>query len=75
MKAPPVQQSTSAVGRSLVAHCLTGHGRVPTSFVGQRRPALQRMIGAMQLTLTGKQIEIGEALRRHIEGSLGSILE
>jgi ribosomal subunit interface protein len=33
------------------------------------------MIGAMQLTLTGKQIEIGEALRRHIEGSLGSILE
>ena len=29
----------------------------------------------MQLTVTGKQTEIGEALRRHIEGSLGSILE
>jgi ribosome hibernation promoting factor len=29
----------------------------------------------MQLTVTGKQIEIGEALRRHIESSLGSILE
>jgi ribosome hibernation promoting factor len=28
----------------------------------------------MQLTVTGKQTEIGEALRRHIESSLGSIL-
>ena len=28
----------------------------------------------MQLSVTGKQTEIGEALRRHIEGSLGSIL-
>jgi ribosomal subunit interface protein len=29
----------------------------------------------MQLTVTGKQIEVGEALRRHTENSLGSILE
>jgi ribosomal subunit interface protein len=28
----------------------------------------------MQLTVTGKQIETGEALRRHVEASLGSIL-
>jgi ribosomal subunit interface protein len=28
----------------------------------------------MQLTVTGKQTEIGEALRRHVESSLGSIL-
>jgi len=28
----------------------------------------------MQLSVTGKQTEIGEALRRHIEDSLGSIL-
>jgi ribosomal subunit interface protein len=32
-------------------------------------------MGAMQLSVTGKQTEIGEALRRHIEGSLGSILD
>ncbi|HEX3523591.1 MAG TPA: ribosome-associated translation inhibitor RaiA [Stellaceae bacterium] len=29
----------------------------------------------MQLSVTGKQTEIGAALRRHIEGSLGSILD
>jgi ribosomal subunit interface protein len=29
----------------------------------------------MQLSVTGKQTEIGEALRRHVEGSLGSILD
>ena len=29
----------------------------------------------MQLSVTGKQTEIGEALRRHIEDSLGSILD
>jgi len=29
----------------------------------------------MQLTVTGKQIEIGDVLRRHIESSLGSILD
>jgi ribosomal subunit interface protein len=29
----------------------------------------------MQLSVTGKQTEIGGALRRHIEGSLGSILD
>jgi ribosomal subunit interface protein len=28
----------------------------------------------MQLTVTGKQIDVGEALRRHVEASLGSIL-
>jgi ribosomal subunit interface protein len=38
-------------------------------------PGPQGEIGAMQLSVTGKQTEIGEALRRHIEGSLGSILE
>ncbi len=38
-------------------------------------PGPQRVIGAMQLSVTGKQTEIGEALRRHIEGSLGSILD
>lgn len=38
-------------------------------------PGLQGVIGAMQLSVTGKQTEIGEALRRHIEGSLGSILD
>jgi ribosomal subunit interface protein len=32
-------------------------------------------MGAMQLSVTGKQTEIGEALRRHVDGSLGSILE
>ncbi len=29
----------------------------------------------MQLTVTGKQIEVGDALRGHIEASLDSILE
>jgi ribosomal subunit interface protein len=38
-------------------------------------PGSQGVIGAMQLNVTGKQTEIGEALRRHIEGSLGSILD
>jgi ribosome hibernation promoting factor len=28
----------------------------------------------MQLTLTGKQVDIGDALRRHVEASLGAIL-
>lgn len=28
----------------------------------------------MQLTVTGKQIDTGDAFRRHVEGSLGSIL-
>src|SRR5438105_2798642 len=37
-------------------------------------PGPQGVIGAMQLSVTGKQTEIGESLRRHIEGSLGSIL-
>jgi ribosomal subunit interface protein len=29
----------------------------------------------MQLTITGKQVEIGEALRRRVEASLATILE
>ena len=44
-------------------------------FVRAAEPGPQGVIGAMQLSVTGKQTEIGEALRRHIEGSLGSILE
>ena len=49
----------------------------PRSHVFDRaaEPGPQRVIGAMQLSVTGKQTEIGEALRRHIEGSLGSILD
>ena len=38
-------------------------------------PGPQGVTGAMQLSVTGKQTEIGQALRRHIEGSLGSILD
>ena len=38
-------------------------------------PGPQGVIGAMQLSVTGKQTEIGEALRRHVEDSLGSILD
>ncbi len=38
-------------------------------------PGPQGVIGAMQLSITGKQIEIGEALRRHVESTLGSILD
>ena len=38
-------------------------------------PGPQGVIGAMQLSVTGKQTEIGEALRRHVEASLGSILD
>ncbi|HEX9536020.1 MAG TPA: ribosome-associated translation inhibitor RaiA [Stellaceae bacterium] len=49
----------------------------PRSHVFDRaaEPGPQGVIGAMQLSVTGKQTEIGEALRRHIEGSLGSILD
>jgi ribosomal subunit interface protein len=39
------------------------------------QPRQQGVIASMQLTATGKQIEIGEALRRHIEESLNSTLE
>jgi ribosomal subunit interface protein len=38
-------------------------------------PGPQGVIAAMQLSVTGKQTEIGEALRRHVEGSLNSILD
>jgi ribosome hibernation promoting factor len=55
--------------------CLTGQGGVPTFLLGSRtRPALGDWRG-MQLTVTGKQIEVGEALRSHVESSLGSILD
>ena len=49
----------------------------PRSHVFDRaaEPGPQGVIGAMQLSITGKQTEIGEALRHHIEGSLGSILD
>jgi ribosomal subunit interface protein len=49
----------------------------PRSHVFDRaaEPGPQGVIGAMQLSVTGKQTEVGEALRRHIEGSLGSILD
>ena len=49
----------------------------PRSHVFDRaaEPGPQGVIGAMQLSVTGKQTEIGEALRRHVEGSLGSILD
>lgn len=38
------------------------------------QPRREGVIGSMQLTVTGKQIDIGEALRRHVEASLTSIL-
>jgi ribosomal subunit interface protein len=38
------------------------------------QPRREGVIGSMQLTVTGKQIDIGEALRRHVEASLSSIL-
>jgi ribosomal subunit interface protein len=38
------------------------------------QPRREGVIGSMQLTVTGKQIDVGEALRRHVEASLGSIL-
>ena len=49
----------------------------PRSHVFDRaaEPGPQGVIAAMQLSVTGKQTEIGEALRRHVEGSLSSILD
>jgi ribosomal subunit interface protein len=38
------------------------------------QPRREGVIGSMQLTVTGKQIDIGDALRRHVEASLTSIL-
>jgi ribosomal subunit interface protein len=38
------------------------------------QPRREGVIGSMQLTVTGKQIDVGDALRRHIEASLTSIL-
>lgn len=38
------------------------------------QPRREGVIGSMQLTVTGKRIDVGDALRRHIEASLTSIL-
>lgn len=38
------------------------------------QPRREGVIGSMQLTVTGKQIDIGDALRRQIEATLNSIL-
>jgi ribosomal subunit interface protein len=38
------------------------------------QPRREGVIGSMQLTVTGKQMDIGDALRRHVEASLASIL-
>ena len=38
------------------------------------QPRREGVIGSMQLTVTGKQIDIGDALRRHVEANLSSIL-
>jgi ribosomal subunit interface protein len=38
------------------------------------QPRREGVIGSMQLTVTGKQIDVGDALRRHVEASLTSIL-
>jgi ribosomal subunit interface protein len=38
------------------------------------QPRREGAIGSMQLTVTGKQMDIGDALRRHVEASLAAIL-
>jgi ribosomal subunit interface protein len=38
------------------------------------QPRREGVIAPMQLTVTGKQIDVGDALRRHVEASLSSIL-
>lgn len=38
------------------------------------QPRREGVIESMQLTVAGKQIDIGEALRRHVEASISSIL-
>src|SRR6516165_1810745 len=50
------------------------HLRIPKAATAAQ-PRRERVIASMQLTTTGKQIEIGEALRRHIEATLASTLE
>jgi ribosomal subunit interface protein len=44
----------------------------PDAFANRRQR--EEVAGAMQLTVTGKQIEIGEALRNHVDTGLGVIL-
>ena len=56
---------------------MTAHRGVPNFGRGGRdnKPAFQEgLIAAMQLTVTGKQIEVGSALRDHVETSLAAIL-
>jgi ribosomal subunit interface protein len=38
------------------------------------QPRREGVIGSMQLTVTGKQIDVGDALRQHVEATLTSIL-
>jgi ribosomal subunit interface protein len=38
------------------------------------QPRREGVIGSTQLTVTGKQMDIGDALRRHVEATLASIL-
>ena len=38
------------------------------------QPRRQGVIGSMQLSVTGKQIDIGDTLRGHVEATLTSIL-
>src|SRR5229473_5013586 len=59
-------------------HLLTRAGAFPPSTFGESRshPGFGReeVASSMHLTVTGKQIDTGDALRRHAEASLGSIL-
>ena len=56
-----------------MSRCLIGTAAFPR--LRWARVPARKGDGAMQLTVTGKQIEVGDALRRHIENSLGSILD
>jgi ribosomal subunit interface protein len=55
---------------------LTADGGAPNSFTQHCGgiPLERKAIASMQLTVTGKQVEIGDALRAHVESSLNTIL-
>src|SRR5882762_3174139 len=55
---------------------LIGVGRVPNFAAARvdRSRAASEWCQAMQLTVTGKQVDVGNALRRHVESALDSIL-
>jgi ribosomal subunit interface protein len=38
-------------------------------------PAGNEWFAAMQLTVTGKQVDVGDALRRHVEATLDTLLD